>query len=203
MYSRYVDLWRRARLNGRAPDPDVITMTGQTTSLLSVMRAGRPLVSLCRRHHQHRRIHHHNRRRRRRFHNHLLGTIALLSVLCPVKSCFLCYSEFMRLLTLIHRTLPVIAESITEYLPINTSTPTLKQKLKLLKKAAVEIRDNLPQTKPNVVIFTDALSLSLSSTNSKSPPEGSQRGGNCPGRLRSPDKPNPAVDSSTLWDQRK
>ena len=37
----------------------------------------------------------------------------------------------------------------------------------------------------------------------KSLPEGSQRGGNCPGRPCSPDKPNPAVDSSTLRDQRK
>ena len=34
-----------------------------------------------------------------------------------------------------------------------------KAEAEALKKAAVEIRDNLPQTKPNVVIFTDALSV--------------------------------------------
>ena len=37
----------------------------------------------------------------------------------------------------------------------------------------------------------------------KSPPEGSQRGGNCPAWPRSADKPDPAVDSSTLRDPRK
>ena len=34
-----------------------------------------------------------------------------------------------------------------------------KAQAEALKKAAVEIRDNLPQTKPNMVIFTDALSV--------------------------------------------
>ena len=34
-----------------------------------------------------------------------------------------------------------------------------KAEAEALKKAAVEIRDNLPQTKPNVVIFTYALSV--------------------------------------------
>ena len=37
--------------------------------------------------------------------------------------------------------------------------PTLKQKLKLSKKGAIEIRDNLSQTKLNVIIFTKALSV--------------------------------------------
>ena len=36
----------------------------------------------------------------------------------------------------------------------------------------------------------------------KFPSEGSQCGGNCPGRPRSPDKPDPAVDISTLRDPR-
>ena len=34
-----------------------------------------------------------------------------------------------------------------------------KAEAEALKKAAIEIRDNLPQTKPNVIIFTDALSV--------------------------------------------
>ena len=37
----------------------------------------------------------------------------------------------------------------------------------------------------------------------KSPPEWSQRDGNCPGRPRSPDKPNSSVDSNTLREPRK
>ena len=34
-----------------------------------------------------------------------------------------------------------------------------KAEAEALKKAAIEIRNNLPRTKPNVVIFTDALSV--------------------------------------------
>ena len=41
-----------------------------------------------------------------------------------------------------------------------------KAEAEALKKAAIEIRNNLPRTKPNVVTFTD---LSLSSANSKIP----------------------------------
>ena len=50
-----------------------------------------------------------------------------------------------------------------------------KAEAEALKTAAIEIRNNLPRTKPNVAIFTDALSvlsklhLSLSSANSKIP----------------------------------
>ena len=34
-----------------------------------------------------------------------------------------------------------------------------KAQAEALKRAAIEIRNNLPRTKPNVVIFTDALSV--------------------------------------------
>ena len=34
-----------------------------------------------------------------------------------------------------------------------------KAEAEALKRAAIEIRNNLPRTKPNVVIFTDALSV--------------------------------------------
>ena len=76
-----------------------------------------------------------------------------------------------------------------------------KAEAEVLKKVAIEIRNNLPQTKPNVVIFIDVLYV-LSET-PKSPPERSQRGGSYPGRPLSPEKPNPAVNSSTLRDPRK
>ena len=72
-----------------------------------------------------------------------------------------------------------------------------KAEAEALKKAAIEIRNNLPQTKPNVVIFTDALSVLSKLQNPH------QWGGNCPGWPRSPDKPNLAVDSSTLRDPGK
>ena len=89
--------------------------------------------------------------------------------------------------------------------PQKKHSTNFKAEAEALKKAAVDIRNNLLRTKPNAVIFTDALSLSLSvlKKTPKSPPERSQRGENCPGRPRSPDKPNSAVDSSTPRDPRK
>ena len=70
-----------------------------------------------------------------------------------------------------------------------------KAEAEALKKGATEIRDNLPRTKPDVVIFTDALSVLNKLQNP--PPEGFQRDGNCS------NKPNRAVDSSTPRDLRK
>ena len=67
-------------------------------------------------------------------------------------------------------------------------------KTKKQKKATIEIRDNLPRTKPNVVIFTDALCPQQAP---KSPPEGSPQTENCPGQPCSPD---PAVNFSTSQD---
>ena len=85
-------------------------------------------------------------------------------------------------------------------LAIRKYSTNFKAEAEALQKTATKIRDSLPQTKPNVVIFTDAL---CPQQTPKFLPDGSQWGGNCPGRSRSPHKPNPTVDSSTLQDQRK
>ena len=47
------------------------------------------------------------------------------------------------------------------HIPIATGTysTNFKADAEVLQKSAIEIGDNLPQTKPNVVIFTDALSV--------------------------------------------
>ena len=98
------------------------------------------------------------------------------------------------------RTSDVMMERHTSPKPQENIQPTLKQKLKFsttkktTKKTTTEIRDNLPRTKPNVVIFTDALCPQQAP---KSPPEGSPQTENCPGQPCSPD---PAVNSSTSQD---
>ena len=84
--------------------------------------------------------------------------------------------------------------------PQENILPTLKQKLKLTKSRSWD----QTQPTPNQAQCGHLHRCSLCPQQTpKSPPERSQRGGNCPGGPCSPVKPNPAVDSSTLQDQRK